>query len=450
MNKLPNNIKNIYDLSYKTLLDLASDEGITASSRNEAYGCIFGRDSAITILKILRVQNLNPNLGFLEACRTTLKTLVDLQGKKVNIESGEEPGKILHEYRKDNYERLINRPRPWYVYPDGVIKNYDSLDSTPLTLLAIYKYSQVASDNDFLHEVLPNVKKGLEWIINYGDKNGDYLVDYELPTDRISGGLVVQSWSDSANSLLQEDGSFPEYPIAPVEVQGICFLTLKIWADYFDKIDRDFAEQLRLHAGKMKKQFNQTFIYKEGEFYFAAQALDGKKNQIKTVTSNPLLLLWATYNGKGRKECILEERYIPDIVMRAMMPDMFEKDAGIRTMSTLSKTFNPKTNSYHNGSFWPMINGLIHEGFMNWGYLREARMVYQATLQPIEYFNSPIELFIKSEDGKFQEYQSDSGKLGCRYQAWTAAILLDMIAHNDSEQVFENRPYQPDVLTASS
>lgn len=431
MSKLPNNIQNIYDLSYKTLLDLTSDDGIYASSRNESFGCIFGRDSAITILKILRVHLKNPNLGMLEVCRKTLRTLLSLQGEHINIESGEEPGKILHEYRKDNYDYLINRPKPWYVYPNGELRNYDSIDSTPLTIIAIHRYIEVSSDNEFLKEVLPNVRRALEWILDYSDKNGDYMVDYEVPPERISGGLVVQSWSDSRPSLLQPDGTFPDYPIAPVEVQAICFWALKTWADYFDVLDPAFADRLRIHAMKMKQVFNREFIYKDGEYYYAAQALDGNKKQIKTVTANPLLCLWATYIKGKDKECIVDNKYIADIVGRGMAGDMFENDAGIRTMSSLSQTFNPEANSYHNGSFWPMINGLIHEGFMNWGYLREARELYHASMEPITFFNCPIELFIKSNDGKFLEYKSATGHGGCKYQAWSAASLMDMISTED-------------------
>ena len=42
---------------YSDLLSLATEDGINASGKDEMYGCIFGRDSAITILKILKVTN---------------------------------------------------------------------------------------------------------------------------------------------------------------------------------------------------------------------------------------------------------------------------------------------------------------------------------------------------------------------------------------------------------
>lgn len=160
---------------YNSILSFATDEGINASSKEERFGCIFGRDSFITILKLLKVcenpsNNLVDTKPLLEISRRALTTLITLQGRISNIESGEEPGKFIHEYRKDKYENLINRPRPWYLYPDKVMRNYDSVDSTPLGLIAIYKYWEQTHDNVFLLKALPAVEKALNWMITGGGR----------------------------------------------------------------------------------------------------------------------------------------------------------------------------------------------------------------------------------------------------------------------------------------
>lgn len=426
--------KNIYEC----LLDLASEDGINASGKDDVYGCIFGRDSAITILKILK-SCANEKADFekhrlLEISKRGLMTLVTLQGKQTNNESGEEPGKFIHEYRPDNFERLTTLEKPWYVYPDGVLRNYDSIDSTPLCLIAIYQYWQLTRDDEFLLSVLPSVEAGLNWIITYGDKDKDFLMEYELPTTRSHGGLVVQSWTDSEESMLDQNGAFPLYPIAPVEVQGYAWLALKLWGDFYanNKLHyaktKKFARKLRQQAKGLKKQFNTMFIFKDGDHYYAAQALDGLKNQIQTVTGNPLLLFWAAYKKDGRVETIVEEKYINDIVTRAMKDDMFDADAGVRTMSTLSKTYVSGQNSYHNGSFWPKLNGMSHEGFENLGYMKEARLLRNATLKPIMYFGSPIELYVKTDTGDYLLYKNSLGQESCRQQAWSAAAALDLLS----------------------
>jgi glycogen debranching enzyme len=425
-------------LAYTSLLDLATDEGINASGKEGVYGCIFGRDSALTILKILRAHSIKPSLPLLEVSRKSLIRLVSLQGKQFNLESGEEPGKFIHEFRDtpEKMARLLSVEKPWYVYPDNTIKNYDSVDSTPLTLIALYKYYQITQDGEFLLEVLPSVEAGLNWIITFGDKDKDTLIEYELPEDRVHGGLPVQSWTDSHHSLMDEAGIFPKYPIAPVEAQGYAWLALRLWADFYKSQSPKFSKKLLLQAKNLKKTFNKLFIYKEtlpnksgkddGK-YFAAQALDGYKNQIKTVTGNTLLTLWATYFDGAKKESIVFDKYIKDFVDRSFMEDMFDPGAGIRTMSKSSKTYNPNEDSYHNGSFWPILNGLIFEGLENWSFKVQAKKLKEATLKPLLHFNTPIELYIRTSEGEYLEYRESNGQLGCRVQAWSAATYLELL-----------------------
>lgn len=424
---LPHDLENLRKISYDCLQQLSSEEGIYASSKEEAYGCIFGRDSAITILKLLNVYSKTKEKSILDICKRTLFTLISLQGKDYNPQSGEEPGKFIHEFRRNNYQRLTIRENPWYVYPEGYLKNYDSLDSTPLILIAIYKYWQATLDTDFLISALAAVEKGLEWIVNHADKDKDYLMEYEIPKARTHGGLVVHSWTDSAETLLDSYGKFPLYPIAPVEVQAIAWLSLKLWGNFYSASNKELAGKLEFFEKNLKSSFNKNFVIKDSSLKFAAQALDGNKSKITTITANPLICLWASFAEGDRKESILDKNLIPDFVKRAFMKDMFDKDAGIRTMSLLSPTYNAGKTSYHNGSFWPMLNGLIYEGLRTWNYFEEAEKLMEATLKPISHFGFPIELYIKGDNASdYLEYESPNGKKGCKYQAWSAAAILDL------------------------
>jgi glycogen debranching enzyme len=418
----------LVDIFKATLLENITSDGILASSRQEKYGVVFGRDTAISVLGTLKNLEDSPELidrdKVFAGLKIGLLKLVDLQGKETNIESGEQPGKFIHEYRENNYERLVKRERPWFVYPDKKLRNYDSIDSTPLTLIAIHKFWQATGDNEFLLKVLPSVERGLNWIITYGDSDSDGLIEYELPAARISGGLPVQSWTDSQESLMDATGKFPKYPIAPVEVQGITWLALKIWADFYKEGNLnfensgDFGQKLDDKASEMKRVFNKKFLFKDKGLMFAAQALDGDKNQIRTITGNPLLLLWATHKG----EAIIEKEYVEDLVRRSFMPDLFDSKAGIRTMSTESKTYNPHSDSYHNGSVWPFHNGLIYEGLLLWGFNKEAKTLGLAMVEPLRHFNSSIELLINNGNG-YEVYRSPRGDTSCMQQTWTAACV---------------------------
>lgn len=420
------NHQKLHQLAHQAILDLTTNEGINASAQNESFGCIFGRDSALTILKIIRVHRRYPLPSLLDISRRTLLFLTSLQGKEFNLESGEQPGKFIHEFRKNRYEHLIQGYKPWFIYPDGILRNYDSLDSTPLTLIALFKYWQATLDNEFLITILPAVEAGLNWIITFGDLDKDQFLEYDFPLNRTFGGLTVQSWADSYQSISRQDNTMPPYPIAPIEVQALTWLALKLWSDFYQTQSPSFATKISSFADNIKANFNQKFIFQDREFFFGAQALDGHKNQITTVTANPLLCLWAAYQREGKVESIIENRFIEYFVKRAFQPDLFVEDAGIRTMSSLSPTFNPRQDSYHNGSFWPIINSLIIEGLENFSFHTQAAKLREASLLPLHHFGCPIELYIKNDQG-YLEYRSSTGQNGCHQQAWSAAAILDMI-----------------------
>lgn len=357
-----------------------------------------------------------------------LKALVSCQGQEFNIESGEQPGKFIHELRKDGYERLVKLEKPWFVYPDNILRNYDSVDSTPLALNAIWTYWNLTKDEEFMRLAEPAVEKGISWITTYGDMDHDGIVEYELDPKRTFGGLAVQSWTDSNESLRNQDGVFPKYPIAPVETQAFAWLALTEWAGYFKNKKPAFAEMIGKKADEMKSAFNEKFLIEDDGLCFAAQALDGNKIRINTLTANPLLALWSAHRRKnGKIECIFSDETVNDVVLRVFKEDFFDEEAGIRTMSNRSKTYNSGADSYHNGSFWPMLNGLVYEGLLNFGYVLEAFKLKKASLKPIKYFGSPIELYLRNSDS-YMEYRSPSGQTSCRTQAWSAASILHMLS----------------------
>ena len=415
---------SLWNLGFETIKDLETEKGILASGKDELFGCIFGRDSLITALKLLRIYEKNEDIYFLHLVKKILQNLADLQGKEVNIESGEEPGKCIHEFRPSNHEHLTkNNPQPWYVYEDNSMRNYDSIDSTPLLLVAFYRYWQMSKDENFLDYVLPNITAGLEWLLKYSDKNHDSFLDYALHPDRKFGGLTTQSWMDSGESVFHEDGSVVAYPIAPVEAQSYAFLAYKLWASFFMKERKEFAEKLLGKANELKQNFNTTFILEDEHGIKLATGIDGNGKLLTSTRSSMGHCLWASLEeGRdGMNESIVDEQYIPEIVQRLMKPDMFEYRAGIRTLSTFSSGYS--SNSYHNGSIWPHDTSMIAEGFEIFGFLDQSLKVRVALLTALLHFNSPVELFVFA-DNVYSEYCSPSGQKACKNQAWSAATLL--------------------------
>ena len=418
--------KYFRDLGFQTIKQLETDQGILASGRSELFGCIFGRDTLITSLKLLRVYKKTNDSELKRIVRKALINLAALQGREVNIESGEQPGKTIHEFRPDNHEHLTKYlSKPWYIYNDSAMRNYDTVDATSLFLIAVYRYWQYTKDDEFVAMLMPNILAAINWHFEYGDSNNDDFIDYQFSPKRTYGGLVTQNWMDSVESVFHETDGVLIYPMAPVEVQAYAYLAYRLWARFFGLGHDPLSIKLNQKAEKIKQAFNQKFVTQDpdGNIYLAWK-LDGEGVSFRSVRSNIGHVLWASMNiaDDGIVDCILDPQYIRAVVKRLMMRDMFEPKAGIRTLSTYSRNFKP--NSYHNGSIWPHDNSLIAEGFEIHGFSRESNQVKDAMLKAISNFKTPIELFVYI-DGHYANYCSAQGQEACKTQAWSAAAILD-------------------------
>src|SRR3989338_10744102 len=99
----------LWDMGISTIRELETEEGILASSREEVFGYIFGRDSLITDLALLKVHKRIGDPFFLHLVKKSLLNLAKLQGRVKNIESGEQPGKCIHEFRRQGHEHLTKK-----------------------------------------------------------------------------------------------------------------------------------------------------------------------------------------------------------------------------------------------------------------------------------------------------------------------------------------------------
>src|SRR6185437_7453391 len=94
-------------------------------------------------------------------------------------------------------------------------------------------------------------------------------------------------------SVLFADGTVAEAPRALCEIQGYAYdakvrcsrLAREIWRD------PELAARLERDASKLKERFNTDFFIPERGFF--AEALDGKKRKVDSLTSNIGHLLWS-------------------------------------------------------------------------------------------------------------------------------------------------------------
>ncbi|MGH2562162.1 MAG: amylo-alpha-1,6-glucosidase [Thermomicrobiales bacterium] len=307
----------------------------------------FGRDSLIVGLQTLH--------QFPERAAGTLRLLGALQGVKERPDRGEEPGKILHEMRYGEMARLGEVPHTPY---------FGSVDATPLFVLLFAETIAWTADESLFRDLLPNVRRAIEWIERYGDADGDGLVEYRTDAQGL-GHIRHQVWKDSWDSLHHRDGRPGEGAVAAVEVQGYVYAAYQRLADVVDRCgETAWANQLRQRASMVRSLVEERFWLSEEGYY--AQALDGAKEPVRAISSNPGHLLFCGLPSPERAATVAQR------LRRADMSSGW----GIRTLSAEAATFNPM--SYHNGSIWPHDNSLIAAGLFSYGQAEEGNAIASA------------------------------------------------------------------------
>jgi glycogen debranching enzyme len=402
-----------------------TEEGVLASSADEVYGAVFGRDSLITALFLMEVYEEEPDPELLGWMRTIVERLVAEQGVRVVPQSGEEPGKCIHEWRPEGHEHLTrDQDPPWFLYPDGVMRNFEGADETPLLAWTIGRYVSVVGWEPVPREFIRAAERALAWMHQGGDTDGDGLIDFSPHADPATGGLTSQTWMDSSEALFHEVDAPLTYPVEMIEVQGYAYAALQLWSELLAAVDPAGARQYGERAALVKTRFAEVFI---GEHGLRGCGVDGAGKIIAAVRSNMGHLLWASVGPQYAPQCILPESVVPAVAARLMEADLFTPHGGIRTLSTHSPHFTQR--EYQNGTVWPHDSLISASGLARWEYHDTARQVREAVAHAIAELGTPIEFY--AVDPKTVAvtpgFEEAGGHHACRVQAWCAAGLLSQM-----------------------
>jgi glycogen debranching enzyme len=387
----------------RSLIDLAALRFYPAIAPNQAlpaaglpwFMAVFGRDSVITSLQAL------PFIPQMAA--TTLRVLGARQGTRIDDFRDEEPGRILHEARWGELTAFEERPHSPY---------FGSADATPLFLVLLDEYERWTGDRALVSELQEQARAALQWIDQYGDRDGDGYVEYDRRNTET--GLENQCWKDSWDSIAFADGRLAERPIATCEIQGYVYdakvrcarLAREIWND------PDLAVQLEQQAAELKQRFNAEFWMPERRAF--ALALDKKKQRVDSLTSNIGHLLWSG---------IVDDDKADDVV-RHLMSDALFSGWGVRTMAEGEARYNPI--GYHVGTVWPHDNSIIALGLRRYGRRAEAAKIAMGILDAANYFNHRLpEAFagyLRSRTKFPVEYPT-----ACSPQAWATGAPLMLL-----------------------
>jgi glycogen debranching enzyme len=324
----------------------------------------------------------------------SLRTLGRLAGTSSDVETAQDPGKIMHELRRGTYAFGETSLPPLY---------YGTIDATPLWICLLHDAWRSGLPESEVVELLPVLEAALRWLTTYGDADGDGFLEY---IDTSGHGLANQGWKDSGDSVRFADGRIADGPVALCEVQGYAYEATVGGAAVLDAFDRPGGDDYRVWAASLAEKFRAAFWCGSGDDRYPALALDGSKQRVDSLASNIGHLL-----GTG-----LLSREEERLVARRVTASDLDSGVGLRTMSDTAGGYSPL--SYHCGTVWPHDTAVVIAGLARSGHGPLAAGLAEGLVQAAVHFEWRLpELW--SGEGRPVPYPA-----ACRPQAWSAASAV--------------------------
>jgi glycogen debranching enzyme len=378
------------DLGALRIFDPEYPERAVVAAGAPWFMTLFGRDSLLTSWFALLVD---PDLAL-----GVLQTLARFQGNEVDARKDEEPGRILHEMRFGDAASLSLGGGRIY---------YGSADATPLFVMLLGELRRWGLAREVVDSLLPHADRAMEWIAEYGDRDGDGYVEYQRASDR---GLANQGWKDSWDGVRYADGEVAKAPIALCEVQAYVYGAYLARMHFArEEGQTAIADRYAALATSLKEAFNRDFWLPDRGWF--AIGLDAKKQPIDSLTSNMGHCLWTGIVDEDKAEAVAD---------RLMSQAMFS-GWGVRTLASDMGGYNPI--SYHCGSVWPHDNAVLAAGLMRYGFVEQAQRVIMAQLDAAMCQGGRLpELFTGLARDEFPTVVTYP--TSCSPQAWAAAAPL--------------------------
>ena len=366
------------------------------------YLTLFGRDS-LWAARLLLPLGTELALG-------TLSALARRQGRSDNQRTGEQPGKIPHELRRDSsydIDATGRRERNYFSLPPIY---YGTVDATPLWVCLLHDAWLWGAPEERVEALLAPMTRCLEWTAGYACDDRGFL-SY---IDASGHGLANQGWKDSADAVQYRDGQLAKGPVALSEVQGYAYEAAIGGAELLDAFGVPGGDRWRTFAEDLAKRFRASFWVEDADGPYPAIALDGSGTPVDSLTSNIGHLL-----GTG----ILRADESELVARRLGQPDL-ASGFGLRTLAASSAGFNPV--SYHCGSVWAHDTAIAIAGLARAHTPSSERAVtslVEGLLSAAESFGYRVPELYGGNDRR-----TSAGPVpypaSCHPQAWTAAASV--------------------------
>ena len=350
----------------------------------------FGRDSILTALFALPLRR--------DLAPAVLRLLADHQGRADVPARDEEPGRIAHEIRQGEIVRTGGGFGSPY---------YGTVDATPLFVWLAAEAARWIPERDLIGEFEPNIRAALRWMDECGDLDGDGFIEFER---RAPTGILNQVWKDSGQSLLDAAGRRPRGPIAAVEVQAYAYAAWRSLAEVVARRDPTWSAELAARAERMRARFDAAFWMPKPGFY--AQALDGRKRQVRDIVSNAGHVLWTGIADAERGRTTAARLRRSDLA----------SGWGIRTRSSRSPHFVP--GNYQNGAVWPHDTAIAAAGMRRYGDSAGARRTITELCEAARAFSDRRLPELFGGEPRRTAASPVRYPVACSPQAWSAAAAF--------------------------
>lgn len=340
------------------------------------FHALFGRDSLITSLQLLPVRP--------EVARATLRALAARQGTVADPVTGEEPGKIGHEYRAEPPASFLASG-----FPDRrPFRYYATADATAwfVVLLA------ACADDSLTENLAAHWQAAGRWLAGALDA-GDGLVRHGPGP---AGGLGQQGWRDTIDpatdanggGILRPDGTSPTPPLADMDTQAVTVAGLRALTSLSG--DPSWAGRAERLVARLSQLGPEVLAVEAGD-----RAVPGAGSHLGW-------LLWADALDAAATERAADRLIEPDILT----------DYGVRTLSSRSPVF--RGDGYHRGSVWPFDCWLAWGGLRAAGRDAAAARLRSGVLAALDLLGRYPELYTVGADGR-----PATLPVANRVQAWT-------------------------------
>ncbi|MBX4196947.1 hypothetical protein KW801_00110 [Candidatus Saccharibacteria bacterium] len=419
--------------------------GVYASSDTLFRGAVFGRDSLEVAEDLIL---LRPRL-----VKTILITMASLQGEEFREDNEEEPGKILHEYRravvdrrrlKDTSKHIFDTLSELWGGDEKSVVYYGSLDATPLFIRVLCRYCdyygpEILKRRIVLrsgHQVSMGIvlENALSFLLGELKRSKSGLLEYRRLGPH---GLLIQAWKDSKEFYVHNNGELANHnqPISSIEVQAIGYDALKLASKYIPSKHNICVSE----ATKLRDKTIELLWLPKASFFALGTDFDSQ-NRLRIIdieTANPAGLLDSMFFDDLPPED--RQKYISGIA-RNIMGTHFLTDAGIRSKGLSEASLIPFWD-YH-GSFttWPKETYDIAKGLRRQGFPKLATELENRLLNAINAIRNYSEFVYVDFRGRVLGAASaahhhaelvlvNSVDRPEKIQAWTVSAVVAILAN---------------------